>query len=321
MSELRLILLVAGLALMIGIYFWGLRQRAGARHGRTVDGSGESLRAAAAETTQAGVGESRFTSADTVERSFADPAVEEEDIETPAIERLGTARREPTFGVRVEPEVQPVLEIRADTGREGLVGTDAMGGPITRPEAVRAAPALRDVTLTTAEQRPAPAVNRAADESGPVEASPVQPEAGAKPAQKIVALRIVAPADAKFSGLAVRQAFATEQLQFGRYDIFHRLHSDGRPVFSVASQKEPGTFDPATMDSTSLSGIALFTVLPGPLPPLDAFDQLVYAARSLSARLGGAIADERGTPISLQRISRMREDVLAFETRLSGAAG
>ncbi len=32
-------------------------------------------------------------------------------------------------------------------------------------------------------------------------------------------------------------------LAFGRYQVFHRKHSDGRSLFCVASLIEPGTFD------------------------------------------------------------------------------
>jgi hypothetical protein len=63
---------------------------------------------------------------------------------------------------------------------------------------------------------------------------------------------------------------AAERLEFGRYQVFHRLHADGEPVFSLASIKEPGTFDPATMDGVSYRGVAMFAVLPGPLPPAQA---------------------------------------------------
>lgn len=309
MSELRLILLVAGLALLIGIYLWGLRQRAASRRDRSLDATVETSTVAPGETAPIRRSEPQFAPHETTERGFTRPPVEEDDIETPAIERLGSGRREPTFGVRVEPDVQPVLDIHADARRDAVENTEPV---------IANADDFRPAKAGAAETQVQP---RAEPRAEPRAAPSADPSAGSKPPQKIVALRVVAPAETKFSGVAIRQAFDAEYLQFGRYNIFHRLHTDGRPVFSVASQKEPGTFDPATIDATNLSGIALFTVLPGPLPPLDAFDQLVYAARSLAARLGGAIADERGAPINLQRISRMREDVLAFEGQFSGEAG
>jgi cell division protein ZipA len=89
---------------------------------------------------------------------------------------------------------------------------------------------------------------------------------------------------------------------------------------SLASLLEPGTFDPATMDSAAYPGIAIFTVMPGPLPAVRAFDELLDAARGLAHRLGGQLQDDRGAPLSVQRVFKLREEVVAFERSL-GSAG
>jgi hypothetical protein len=70
-------------------------------------------------------------------------------------------------------------------------------------------------------------------------------------------------------------------------------------------------------------GVALFTVLPGPVSALDALEDLLVTSRALAVQLGGTVLDEKGAPLSLQRIAHMRDDVLAFErnARAHAAAG
>jgi cell division protein ZipA len=82
---------------------------------------------------------------------------------------------------------------------------------------------------------------------------------------------------------------------------------------SLASLREPGTFDPATMAGAAYAGLAIFAVLPGPLPAQRAFEELLAASRALAGRLGGNLQDERGAPLTVQRISLLREEMLAFD--------
>jgi len=131
--------------------------------------------------------------------------------------------------------------------------------------------------------------------------------------QKIVAMRVNAVAPARLEGARLKETMLAEGLEFGRYEIFHRLHTDGRPIFSVASLREPGTFDLQAMDATSYPGVTLFTVLPGPVGAADAVDDMMFTARALASQLGGALADERGIPLTPLRIARLREDALEYE--------
>ncbi len=64
-------------------------------------------------------------------------------------------------------------------------------------------------------------------------------------------------------------------LAYGRYQVFHRRHVDGRSLFCVASLVEPGTFDVARMATEEFRGVTLFAVLPGPVEPLLTFDELL----------------------------------------------
>jgi cell division protein ZipA len=150
-----------------------------------------------------------------------------------------------------------------------------------------------------------------------IEPPPAAPsEAPAPPprrAQKILAIRVTASAPARFDGAELLAALRSEGLEFGRYEIFHRLHDDGRPVYSVASLREPGTFDIDAMPTTYYPGVAMFAVLPGPVPAADAFDDMIFSARALATHLNGSLADERGAPLTALRVGKLREEALEFE--------
>ncbi len=123
----------------------------------------------------------------------------------------------------------------------------------------------------------------------------------------LVALRLVAPSQERFAGRAVRQALTAEGFVPGKFTIFHKPDAHNRAVLSAASLSNPGTFDPQTMDSQRFAGISLFAVLPGPKPPLKAFEELLITARALNERLQGALQDERGGPLTPMRIEALRD--------------
>jgi cell division protein ZipA len=126
-------------------------------------------------------------------------------------------------------------------------------------------------------------------------------------------MRVTAASSGRFDGAVLLEALRAESLMHGRYDIFHRLHADGRPIFSVASLKEPGRFDLQAMPATHYPGVALFAVLPGPVAAAEAFDEMLFTARALATHLAGVMGDERGVPLTAARITALREEVLEFE--------
>jgi cell division protein ZipA len=287
MSELRWILLGAGLALIAGIYLWGLRAR---------------RMSAAAEPVRAGVFEQPPAS-ERLEPARVEPLVEFEDTasadeqellpeadayeDMPPVRARSAARREPTLGQRLvaqEPETEAHSMFadahEADRGNDQAAPRDESGSP--------------DDSSQTA-----------------VVAS----------AQRIVAIRVTAPSPSRFEGSLLQEALAAEGFEFGRYQVFHRLDKSGRPVVSLASLREPGTFDPATMAGAAYAGVALFSVLPGPVPAQQAFEELLAVGRSFAGRLGGNLQDERGAPLSVQRVAQLREEMTGLDRDWSGRSG
>jgi cell division protein ZipA len=78
---------------------------------------------------------------------------------------------------------------------------------------------------------------------------------------------------------------------------------------------EPGTFDLSAMGSFTTSGLVLFLQLPGPTEPVQAFDRMVEAARSLADSLGGTVCDATRSMLTNQTVGHMREDVIDFQLR------
>lgn len=273
MSELRWILLAAGVALIVGLYVWGVRAR---RRSATPDLDGaRRIEAASAVPV--------------VAKPISEPIRREprlaldDDAEAP-----GMAESDELPGT-----VEPVLEFT----REERAPVTARAPPGARTE-----PTISTVPEPAAAAQPVPSVDGWGDRR------PVP-----RTTQKIVAVRVAAPMPTRFEGVRLREALDRNGLRHGRFDIFHRLAPDGRPIISLASVLEPGTFDPAAMDKAAYPGVALFTVLPGPVSALDALEDLLVTSRALATQLGGTVLDEKGAPLSLQRIAHMRDDVLAFE--------
>ncbi len=139
-------------------------------------------------------------------------------------------------------------------------------------------------------------------------------EPNADEQQKIISMRVCAVGESRWSGRDLSSALEGLGLAFGRYQVFHRKHADGRSIFFVASLIEPGTFDAARMDEEEFRGVSLFAVLPGPLDALQTVDALLATARELARDLSGTVQDGKGMPFSPQRVAALREDVARFQS-------
>jgi cell division protein ZipA len=304
--ELRWILLGAGIALILGLWWW------------------ETRRPQASKPSAPGAPDVRNESAE----GFAESAVESAASYAPTIERVRVERRPPIIEIPEDLEVDvsdfvgierrhaPQTEYprAAEPGeggaREGAPDEqEPVSGDTDEPDDHQRAPWVRTQPLEldeVAPQRTAAPQRSSTDEleRRTVEASQ----------QRIVALRLVAPAG-PWRGADLRAAFAAEGLEFGPYSIFHRPREDGKTLFYVASLMEPGSFDPAGMDEQEFSGISLFGVVPGLLDAPAVFDLVLSAGRSLAARLSGQLQDEQGSTLTAQRILNLREELVHFEHR------
>ncbi len=284
MTELRWILLGAGLALIAGIYLWGLRSRRRSAASEPV--TCRAIRAAAASRASRPGPDPGTRDRYPADRAGACGST------IPARAPIGTCRSwiSATTGHRNGPGRPRAANRHWASGLPPRNASCASRLSIRAPLPTK----LRSLTRLAPEE----------DESE---------DAVAARAQRIVAIRVTAPAPSRFEGSLLQESLGAEGFEFGRFQIFHRLDPVGRPVISLASLREPGTFDPATMAGAAYAGVALFAVLPGPMPAQQAFEELLVVGRSLAGRLGGNLQDERGGSLSMQRIAQLREEMLTFD--------
>ena len=303
MPQLRWILIVLGGVLLLGIYLWGRRsskQAAASEEAllRTPEQSREPHSAyvfrdePVVDADEAIVDEDVAPDAD-IEPIVADrrpwheddpEVLDDEDIEEPAAVSPPPVKYKEIRRTRIEPRL----------GEEDV----AADQPHTTQPAEHLRSAVREPTRETAQ--------------APTLSMSNTPPPRRSERRKIIALRIAAGAQ-RFAGEQLLAALEAEGLQHGKYDVFHRLDDSGATLFSVASMVEPGTFDPLRMAGESFPGITLFTQFPGDCDSVLAFNSLVLSAKNLHEALGGALQDERGAPLTMHRLERLRQDIREFE--------
>jgi cell division protein ZipA len=275
-AELRWILLALSLVLLAGIWWWGRR--------RSSQAPGD---AQLREIT---------------------PTVEPQRPEAAARE----TEPQPEWGV---PPFEPLSIHTQDYDGvpvlDGPMMVSADPAPMLTP--VAAAPSTRAPPAAALVPGRVPTLLPESTDRGSV--APAQTP-NASEQQKIVTVRVCAAGEERWSGATLLSALELHGLAYGRYQVFHRRHVDGRSLFCVASLIEPGTFDVARMSTEEFRGVTLFAVLPGPVEPLLTVDELLGAARGLAQELSGMVQDNKGVPLSPQRAAALRDDVARFQASL-----
>lgn len=129
-----------------------------------------------------------------------------------------------------------------------------------------------------------------------------------EPQQKIIALLIAEREGTHIFGPQVHSALRQHGLEFGAKQIYHRL-ADGEAVYSVASLLKPGFIDPAEEQSFSTPGLSIFMVLPGPLPAVSTFREMLATAQSLAKALNASVYDMRRQPLTPEATLKLEREV------------
>jgi FtsZ-interacting cell division protein ZipA len=293
MAELRFILLIAGLVFLVVLAAWELRKP------RQASGN-DTLRRPARSEPEFG--------------SFAEPAARElrrpvavppridlPEIELPDIDLLEAAL--PQMSAR---EPAPPMEPAIDSA---ILESPALASIAAESPTMPAASSADGASAATAAAA-APTLSAAAPHSDivvPSAPSAIVVDWPPDDVRQIVSLRIVAASGERLSGRAVRLAITACGFVHGPYGIYHQPDRGGRALLSIANLSKPGVLDPQSMDFQRLTGINLFTVLPGPLAPAAALDHLLETARDLSQRLPGRVQDEHGQPLDEARLDDLRD--------------
>jgi cell division protein ZipA len=307
-SELRWILLGAGVALILALWWWEARK----------------ARMKAAEPVEKSWPRER--SEPTMEvREMPEPDVEPqpESVFAPTIERVRVPRRPPLIEIPEDMEVDvsdfvgrdrrhaavseatfepqedepPIADEAVEDGTERYDEDDEDH----RPPWVQTQPLERDEVAPQPEE-----------ELPELPADPVERRTAEASRQRVVALRLVATGT-RWNGDELREALEAEGLRYGPYSIFHREREDGKSLLYVASMMEPGSFDLSKMHDQDFPGVSLFGIVPGPLDGPSTFDLVLSVGRNLADRMKGQLQDEQGSTLTSQRILNLREELVHFE--------
>jgi cell division protein ZipA len=302
LAEFRWILLGLGLLLIVGIWWWGARRSAQA------PGDAELRETTVKDPLRP----------DTVQD--LGPAMQMREWDKSPFEPISIKttdfEHEAIFDEPILVDVgaaldEPPLPDAADT----VPNLDT--GPVLPPLLTKVVPATPKLAAQPPLAPSMPAAPSPSLESSDriATAAPRKPNTSEK--QKIVTVRVCAAPDTRWDGSALLAAFEANGLAYGRYQVFHRCHIDGRSLFSVASLLEPGTFDVAQMPSQQFKGVTLFAVLPGPVDPLLTVDEMLAAARGLAGALPGSmVQDTKGATLSPEQVAALRAEVAQFQATL-----
>jgi cell division protein ZipA len=315
-AGLRWILLGAGIALILGLWWWEARKaRLPVVPAPAPDEAGS------AYPTEADSDELALTGPQDGNEGIDEPAY------APAADRIRVPRRPPLIeipddlevdvsdfvGVDRRHESQPALALEAAPDSEGdleAAANEEGAFPVDQPDDHHRAPWVRTQPLERDEVAP----KQAEEPFEAPSADPIERRTAEASKQRIVALRLVASGEF-WGGAELREALEAEGLSYGPYSIFHREREDGKSLLYVASMMEPGSFDLERMDDVAYPGISLFGVVPGPLDAPATFDLVLAVGRGLAERLKGQLQDEQGSTLTAQRILNLREELVHFEHR------
>jgi cell division protein ZipA len=300
-SELRWILLGLGLPLLALIWWWTARRAA-----QQAPGNAELRESSIPAEPRYSVPEDDGARAPLEQRDWGVPPFEPLHIRTggfdhvPVLDGPMMVSVDPVPGPVIAPPQPPIAEAPSESFDE--VPEERAPEPLTQP----AFPALR-----------VPSGGSVGENTGRFHAA-AAPAPNPAELQKIITIRVCTVHEQRWEGAQLMAALELHGLAFGRYQVFHRKHADGRSLFCVASLVEPGTFNLAEMAAQEFRGITLFAVLPGPAEPLATVDELFETARELAEDLSGMVQDGKGMPMSPQRAATIREEVARFQAALPG---
>ncbi len=311
MENLRWILIFAGVAILVLLYFSGRSTSSGSARTRPARVQRDDFDAdPSIDDTDPLLGQPSQHSANVSAGFDGFDEVDPRDLERPAAPRRQAARSQMGRSGTSHPDdhahdedlqaddayLPP--ELRVQDRAPGLTETaaGALGGLSQKIESIGAR--LSGKRRERVAENPPPEH----EENEPVFAS------------KIITLHVVASGDAHFDGQALLNAFEKREYTFGEMNIFHSMHH-GKTVFSVAKMIEPGWFDPHDLQSFATPGITFILQLPGPVAADTSFEVLLSEAFDIASELGGTVLDADHSTLSKQSAQHMREGVYEYMHR------
>lgn len=334
MDNLRLILLICGVILLAGIYFWGVTvARRESRAEKNVDTGGEitdelellervqDARAAVnadslkeLENYDIDEGLDRETDSGTATESAVEDAARDDYAESPPPSDDDHDYDEGKF----RPVFAKELAESADSPDE-LSEMDEVVATLSEIRATLAPdPSIEADQL---DLLPAEMKGHRAETRGQGEESKTRSGESKDPSAEslLLTLTVMAKEGQRFPGEELRSLLEALKLRHGDMGIFHYRPAGkpmrAPPIFSVASVVKPGSFDMQEMAHISIPGVAIFLQLPGPDEPSAAFEEMLRTARKLAEGLGGVVCDETRSTLTGQAINHLRERIAEFSRK------
>lgn len=139
-------------------------------------------------------------------------------------------------------------------------------------------------------------------------------------ATRIVTLHVVAPEGEILPPEALRAEFTERGYHHGDMNIFHSM-SEGTTVYSVARMVKPGYFDLDDISTFETPGISFILQLPGPVVADTAFEVMLSEAHGMAEALGAAVLDDSHSALGRQTEQHLRDSIYEFMHRQKFADG
>ncbi len=334
MPELRWILLALGAAFCLGLWWWEARRGRQAADSRASLGPVDTFTSTSTTVVRdahpdveaprelapwdaASAGQDRDDSVEQDEDGVPWSESPEPAMSRPGSSRLASSDVHAGFDAPEPDELadppapippEPLIDIAAVRRSRIESGHADAGFEPVRGHPARIEPTIGDAAAAVGADEQA---GDRARRSGDPDVAKADPRAD----EKIVTVRVAAPPLERFEGRRLVSALRATGLEHGKFSIFHKTAMDGSTLFSVASLVEPGTFDLDALDGRRFPGVSLFAVLRRDQDCGGLVEDMLGTARSLAGSLHGTVQDERGVPLSPQRLADLRADVAAWVRR------
>jgi cell division protein ZipA len=333
---LRIILFLAGAALILGIYLADRFKRREADRPRTISDLEETEENAPSEEIYQRAPiwqESEEEAIDEPlvygESALQEPAYQETThADLPIVrdtpQQEAPPREEPVFTEPAYAEHEEAPQAYAEEQEEPVEVEPLADEPVEEEQVEEELKRLGDLINEERSEKPAEEKPESRSQQfsfrffgGDAREAAKEPEEVDLP-QKILQINIV-PNEGRFTGDDILCAVSDVKLEFGDWEIYHSFDPTSeseQPIFSLASMVEPGSFPLERMEAYSTPGLTLFARLPGPKDGLTTFSELLFTAERLATLLEGTLQDETHSDLSKQTIEHMREEIQEYHRQL-----
>ena len=313
MDELRILLIVVGAAILLGMYVWGTRKN-------RLGGQPERQRRAARQ----GDNEPSLPDGHELPEPDAGPPVASSDAtaelsKTPPPDNVRTQRRS-LSSISSNPATASSTAVPATSNSTA----SATGhSPTARPMAPKPKPSTSTPPVAANLLKDKPSTTRinpfTRSKIEPTATAPTRPTPAGR--SETVLLTVIPPAGQLLSGVQILRAANEFDLKLSRSGVLDCLvatNQGSKILFSIGHLREPGTFAPEEMHTLETPGLLLFMRIPGPSPDLKSADMFFTVANQLAQNLGGQIADEQRQVLDQDALIRVYQNIVSKERRLRG---